>query len=145
MYKECDSSVGDNNEGGASGGGESRGDDGGAGKEQPKPGTAAVQSEKTPHRKRKKHFFTRIRTQMEFYFGDANLSKDRFLNKLLAENECEYPSNYGARNKIKQKLGNVCEYWLFFVLIEQTCRWTHSSNSTKSRSSPRPSRTFKRP
>lgn len=78
MYKECDSSVGDDNESAA---GE---------QSQSKPEAAAtVQSEKIPHRKRKKNFFNKIRTQMEFYFGDANLSKDRFLNKLLAENDCK--------------------------------------------------------
>lgn len=40
-------------------------------------------------RKRKKQYYNRIRQQMEFYFGDANLSKDRFLNKLLAVNPCK--------------------------------------------------------
>lgn len=40
-------------------------------------------------RKRKKQYYNRIRHQMEFYFGDANLSKDRFLNKLLAVNPCK--------------------------------------------------------
>lgn len=42
------------------------------------------------NRKRKKQYFNRIRQQMEFYFGDANLSKDRFLNKLLADNPCKF-------------------------------------------------------
>lgn len=41
------------------------------------------------HRKRKKQYFNAIRQQMEFYFGDANLSKDRFLNKLLATDPCK--------------------------------------------------------
>lgn len=40
-------------------------------------------------RKRKKQYYNRIRHQMEFYFGDANLSKDRFINKLLAVNPCK--------------------------------------------------------
>ncbi|XP_004529624.1 la-related protein 7 [Ceratitis capitata] len=35
------------------------------------------------HRKRKRHHFNAIRAQMEFYFGDANLSKDRFLKQLI--------------------------------------------------------------
>ncbi|XP_011177357.2 la-related protein 7 [Zeugodacus cucurbitae] len=35
------------------------------------------------HRKRKRHHFNGIRAQMEFYFGDANLSKDRFLKQLI--------------------------------------------------------------
>lgn len=37
-------------------------------------------------RKRKKQIFNLIRQQMEFYFSDANLSKDRFLKKLIVEN-----------------------------------------------------------
>lgn len=47
---------------------------------------------KAHSRKRKKQYYNRIRHQMEFYFGDANLSKDRFLNKLLAINECKNAS-----------------------------------------------------
>ncbi|XP_075155381.1 la related protein 7 [Haematobia irritans] len=35
------------------------------------------------YRKRKKHYYNGIRNQMEFYFGDANLSKDRFLKQLI--------------------------------------------------------------
>lgn len=51
---------------------------------------ANKQSAKAQHiRKRKKQYYNRIRQQMEFYFGDANLSKDRFLNKLLAVNSCK--------------------------------------------------------
>lgn len=37
-------------------------------------------------RKRKKHIYNSIRETMEFYFSDANLSKDRFLMKLINEN-----------------------------------------------------------
>lgn len=44
---------------------------------------------KVHSRKRKKQYYNRIRHQMEFYFGDANLSKDRFLNKLLTVNPCK--------------------------------------------------------
>lgn len=40
------------------------------------------------HRKRKKQFYNAIRNQMEFYFSDANLSKDRFLKKLIADDPC---------------------------------------------------------
>ena len=46
-----------------------------------------------PHKKpRKRHreLYANILKQMEFYFGDANLSKDRFLAKLIAEDPCEY-------------------------------------------------------
>lgn len=41
------------------------------------------------HRKRKKQYYNAIRNQMEFYFSDANLSKDRFLKRLIAEDPCK--------------------------------------------------------
>ena len=36
-------------------------------------------------RKRKKQQYNEIRQQIEFYFSDASLSKDRFLKKLISE------------------------------------------------------------
>uniref|UniRef100_A0A1A9W8M7 Uncharacterized protein n=1 Tax=Glossina brevipalpis TaxID=37001 RepID=A0A1A9W8M7_9MUSC len=44
--------------------------------------TTSLLESKKSYRKRKKHYFNAIRQQMEFYFGDANLTKDRFLRKL---------------------------------------------------------------
>lgn len=44
---------------------------------------------KKSYRKRKKHFYNAIRQQMEFYFGDANLSKDRFLKQLIDQDPCK--------------------------------------------------------
>jgi len=41
-------------------------------------------------RLRKKALHASILKQMEFYFSDANLSKDRFLSELLKENSCKY-------------------------------------------------------
>lgn len=43
-------------------------------------------------RKRKKHIFNDVRQSMEFYFSDANLSKDRFLMRLIEKDpgECDY-------------------------------------------------------
>ncbi len=40
----------------------------------------------------RKELLDRIRTQMEFYFSEANLSKDRFLKQELqsAEDGCMY-------------------------------------------------------
>lgn len=36
-------------------------------------------------RHRKKHLYNAILKQMEFYFSDSNLSKDRFLSQLIQE------------------------------------------------------------
>ena len=36
-------------------------------------------------RRRKKTLYKNIRNQMEFYFSDANVTKDRFLGKLIQE------------------------------------------------------------
>lgn len=41
-------------------------------------------------RLRKKALHASILKQMEFYFSDANLSKDRYLSGFLKENSCEY-------------------------------------------------------
>lgn len=75
MYKECDSNLADDSDGHEN--------------NRSKQEMATNQTEKSHYRKRKKQFFNKIRKQMEFYFGDANLSKDRFLKKLLGENDCK--------------------------------------------------------
>lgn len=41
-------------------------------------------------RLRKKALHASILKQMEFYFSDANLSKDRYLSGLLKESSCKY-------------------------------------------------------
>lgn len=41
-------------------------------------------------RSRKKLKYTTIREQMEFYFSDSNLAKERFLNNLISENPCKF-------------------------------------------------------
>lgn len=41
-------------------------------------------------RLRKKALHASILKQMEFYFSDANLNKDRFLSELLKTNPCKY-------------------------------------------------------
>jgi La-related protein 7 len=41
-------------------------------------------------RHRKKHLYKAIKNQMEFYFSDANLMKDRFLGNQIAEDPCKY-------------------------------------------------------
>lgn len=42
-------------------------------------------------RLRKKALHALILNQMEFYFSDANLSKDRFLGSLIKSDPCKYP------------------------------------------------------
>lgn len=41
-------------------------------------------------RQRKRQLYTNIRAQMEFYFSDSNLSKDRFLSQLIQDDPCKY-------------------------------------------------------
>lgn len=41
-------------------------------------------------RHRKKQLFSTILHQMEFYFSDSNLSKDRFLSQLISKDLCKY-------------------------------------------------------
>jgi len=43
-------------------------------------------------RRRKKALHTAIRNQMEFYFSDANLSKDRFMQNAIKEGSGEDPN-----------------------------------------------------
>lgn len=40
---------------------------------------------KNRHRKRKKALHSAIRAQMEFYFSDANLSKDRYMQNAIKD------------------------------------------------------------
>lgn len=51
---------------------------------------SAVVSKK--HRHRKKLLYQALKKQMEFYFSDVNISKDRFMNDLLKKSPCKYPS-----------------------------------------------------
>ncbi|XP_016948773.1 la-related protein 7 [Drosophila biarmipes] len=52
-------------------------------------------------RKRKRHLFNSIRGQMEFYFGDANLSKDRFLRRFVEQDPYVPLEIFLTFNKIK--------------------------------------------
>lgn len=54
--------------------------------------TVPAKSDGGGGRKRKRHLYNAIRTQMEFYFGDANLSKDRFLRKYVEQDPCKFLS-----------------------------------------------------
>lgn len=40
-------------------------------------------------RHRKKLLYNSILQQMEFYFSDSNLSKDRFLSQFISESPCK--------------------------------------------------------
>lgn len=42
------------------------------------------------NRRRKKRQTNEIRQQMEFYFSDANLSKDRYLKQLVTNDPSKY-------------------------------------------------------
>lgn len=62
-------------------------------------------------RHRKKHLYNTILHQMEFYFSDSNLSKDRFLSQLINKEHCKYLINL--------QLGNVCQDVLTIYKIKQ--------------------------
>ncbi|XP_061390120.1 la-related protein 7 [Musca vetustissima] len=59
------------------------------------------------YRKRKKHYFNAIRAQMEFYFGDANLSKDRFLRQLIEKDPFVPLETFLTFNKMKALTSRV--------------------------------------
>lgn len=42
---------------------------------------------KVRKRKRKKKYYSDLRRQMEFYFGDANMSKSKFMMEEISKNE----------------------------------------------------------
>lgn len=75
-------------------------------------------------RKRHRELHASILKQMEFYFSDANLSKDRFLGKLIFQNPCKYL--YFSNKKINLKF-NCIKYSFFF----QGLIWIFLLNSIK--------------
>lgn len=44
-------------------------------------------------RRRKKNLYNIILQQMEFYFSDANIKKDRFIGQLIQNDRCKYLNN----------------------------------------------------
>lgn len=60
-------------------------------------------------RHRKKHLYNTILHQMEFYFSDSNLSKDRFLSQLISTDPRKYFS-YNFQNL----------YYLFLINVKKS-------------------------
>ena len=40
-----------------------------------------------------KQIYSKVQGQIEFYFSPSNLTKDRFMAKLIQEDSCEYKDN----------------------------------------------------
>lgn len=53
-------------------------------------------------RHRKKHLYNTILQQMEFYFSDSNLTKDRFLSQLISQNQYVDVELFLKFNKIRK-------------------------------------------
>lgn len=51
---------------------------------------SSEENSKSKGRQRKKLLYKTVREQMEFYFSDANLSKDRYLRQLVEDDPCEF-------------------------------------------------------
>ncbi|XP_023298021.2 la-related protein 7 [Lucilia cuprina] len=62
---------------------------------------------KKSYRKRKRHYYNAIRAQMEFYFGDANLTKDRFLKQQLDKDPYVPLEIFMTFNKMKALTSKV--------------------------------------
>uniref|UniRef100_A0A182SWF8 Uncharacterized protein n=1 Tax=Anopheles maculatus TaxID=74869 RepID=A0A182SWF8_9DIPT len=60
-------------------------------------------------RHRSKHKFNSIRSQMEFYFSDANLTKDRYMGQLVRDGPFIQLDEFLKFNKIKALAGSVEE------------------------------------
>ncbi|KAK7791384.1 hypothetical protein R5R35_007916 [Gryllus longicercus] len=60
-------------------------------------------------RPRKKHIYRQILQQMEFYFSNANLSRDRFLSQLLEQNKNVPLEVFLRFNKIRALTENIEE------------------------------------
>ncbi|KAF7271039.1 hypothetical protein GWI33_016005 [Rhynchophorus ferrugineus] len=65
-------------------------------------GECAVEEQPKKSRHRKKYLYSTILQQMEFYFSDSNLAKDRFLSQLISESPYIDISVFLQFNKIKK-------------------------------------------
>ncbi|KAL1516922.1 hypothetical protein ABEB36_000753 [Hypothenemus hampei] len=61
-----------------------------------------IEGQPKKSRHRKKHLYNRILQQMEFYFSDSNLSKDRFLSQLLSQSSEIDIEQFLIFNKIRK-------------------------------------------
>lgn len=61
-------------------------------------------------RSRVKQLLADVKKQVEFWFGDVNLHKDRFLRKVMEESEdgCEAPPPSFPHHDRKKQLSLVC-------------------------------------
>ncbi|ERL88996.1 la-related protein 7 [Dendroctonus ponderosae] len=64
--------------------------------------SATVEEQPKRPRNRKKHLYNTILQQMEFYFSDANLSKDRFLSTIISKDRYVEIEQFQKFNKIKK-------------------------------------------
>ncbi|XP_058059466.1 la-related protein 7 [Anopheles bellator] len=71
--------------------------------------SAKDNDDKKKGRHRKKHTYNAIRTQIEFYFSDANLSKDRYMGQLLRNDSFIPVEEFLKFNKIKALTTSVEE------------------------------------
>ncbi|XP_035915681.1 la-related protein 7 [Anopheles stephensi] len=79
--------------------------------ENPNPGKDG-EKDKVPAKKgrhRSKHKFNSIRSQMEFYFSDANLTKDRYMGQLIRDDPYIQLEEFLKFNKIKALTTSVEE------------------------------------
>lgn len=66
-------------------------------------------------RKRHRELHASILKQMEFYFSDANLSKDRFLGRLISQSPCEYYIYFSILKTISKVINlQLCFFSLNF-------------------------------
>ncbi|XP_055543932.1 la-related protein 7 [Wyeomyia smithii] len=71
------------------------------------PSNAKVDSAEKKGRHRKKHKYNAIRSQMEFYFSDANLSKDRYLGQSIKNDPFVPLLEFLKFNRIKKLTESV--------------------------------------
>ena len=76
------------------------------------PVTVPVPEKEKKVRRRKKALHQHIRNQMEFYFSDANLSKDRFMQKITQDDDevdLQLFLKFNKIKKITEDLGEIAK------------------------------------